>query len=158
MVVVKSQVLSHATGNDQNNGRLLARASAHAARGSTGNCARAPSRSLAHLTHRLQLLYASQCSGQSGIETCIMKKIGNPIFISWCRGIVCQVDTQKKRKELLIKCQFGQFRKQTIHFFSFIWPSGWKTVYSLTFARLICTLDSSFKGMPNILQGEQSTL
>ena len=81
-MVVKSQVLSHATGNDQNNGRLLARASAHAARGSTGNCARAHSRSLAHLTHRLQLLYASQCSGQSGIETCIMKKIGNPIFIS----------------------------------------------------------------------------
>jgi hypothetical protein len=27
-MVVKSQVLSHATGNDQNNGRLLARASA----------------------------------------------------------------------------------------------------------------------------------
>ena len=62
-MVVKSQVLSHATGNDQNNGRLLARASSHAApprkrragRPETVR-ARTVDRSLAHLTHRLQLL------------------------------------------------------------------------------------------------------
>ena len=56
-MVVKSQVLSHATGNDQNNGRLLARAPrARRARVDRKLCARAHSRSLAHLTHRLQLL------------------------------------------------------------------------------------------------------
>ena len=58
-MVVKSQVLSHATGNDQNNGRLLARASAQrkrrAGRPETVR-ARTVDRSLAHLTHRLQLL------------------------------------------------------------------------------------------------------
>ena len=72
MVVVKSQVLSHATGNDQNNGRLLACAHRTAPprtlhRAGRPETVRARTRLLAHLTHRLQLLCASQCSGQYDI-------------------------------------------------------------------------------------------